>query len=192
VTASTEQKLTTKSTPMDWDTLRALCAAADAEHPAPGALAALRTYFKQHPQSWQIVGDLGSITRVMMLDQLVALPSLQLEVQARLHGLRRDLQREGDSMVEQLAIEAILTAWLDYQLTALRFSKNEQSGMSFKQAEHWQKRLTRTQGRYLRALETLARIRKLGISIQVNIAAAGGQQINLAGGGEGEAARRPG
>jgi hypothetical protein len=193
MTASTEQKLaTTKAAPLDWDTLRALCAAADVDHPAPGALDALRTFLVQHPQSWQIVGDLGGITRVMMLDQLVALPSLQLEVQARLHGLRSDLQREGESVVEQLAIEAILTAWLDYQLTALRFSKSEQSGMTFKQAEHWQKRLTRTQARYLRALETLARIRKLGISIQVNIAAAGGQQINVAGSSEGEAARRSG
>jgi hypothetical protein len=145
VTASTEQKLvTTKAASMEWDTLRALCAAADAAHPVPEALDALRTFLVQHPQSWQIVGDLGSITRMMMLDQLQALPSLQLEVQARLHGLRRELQREGNGAVEQLAIDAILTAWLDYQLTVMRYSKNEQSAMTFKQAEHWQKRLTRT------------------------------------------------
>jgi hypothetical protein len=53
--------------------------------------------------------------------------------------------------------------------------------MTLDQAGHWQKRLTLTQGRYSRSLETLARIRKLNISIQINVAAAGGQQVNVAG-----------
>jgi hypothetical protein len=106
---------------------------ADADHPAPGAVAALRTFLKQHPDAWRIAGDLGHLTRIAMLKQFQAPPSLPTSVEGTLYWLRRKLQREGDGALEQLAIDAILTAWLDHQLTVLRFSKNEQSGMSFKQ-----------------------------------------------------------
>jgi hypothetical protein len=175
-----------------WEALDAAFKAANVDHPSPGALARLRTLLKQHPNAWRSVGDLGYLARFTMLQQFQAPPALQTSTEAALYWLRCELQREGDGAVEQLAIEAILTAWLDYQLTMARWSKYEGQGLSIRQVEHWQKRLTRTQGRYLRALETLARIRKLGVSIQVNIAAAGGQQINVAAGSEGEATRRSG
>jgi hypothetical protein len=48
----------------------------------------------------------------------------------------------------------------------------------------WDKLLTQAQRRHLRALESLARIRKLSKGsdfVQVNIAADGGQQVNVAG-----------
>ena len=48
--------------------------------------------------------------------------------------------------------------------------------------QYWEKRLSAVQGRYLRALTTLARIRKMGLpAMQVNIATEGGQQVNIAG-----------
>jgi hypothetical protein len=49
---------------------------------------------------------------------------------------------------------------------------------SFKLGEYHQKRVDACQRRYLRAVETLARVRRLGVSpVQVNI---GDKQVNIA------------
>jgi hypothetical protein len=48
---------------------------------------------------------------------------------------------------------------------------------------YWEKRLTAAQRRFTRACETLARVRKLSRNtpaLQFNIAASGGQQVNVA------------
>ena len=50
---------------------------------------------------------------------------------------------------------------------------------------HWERRLSAAQRRYLNACESRARVRKLARTtptLQVNIAAPGGQQLNLLGG----------
>jgi len=46
-------------------------------------------------------------------------------------------------------------------------------------ASYWERKLSTVQYRYLRAIETLARVRKLmGVPmVQINIAAEGGQQV---------------
>ena len=46
-------------------------------------------------------------------------------------------------------------------------------------ASYWERKLSAVQYRYLRSIETLARVRKLmGIQmVQINIAAEGGQQV---------------
>jgi hypothetical protein len=49
-------------------------------------------------------------------------------------------------------------------------------------AMYWEKKLTAAQKRFTRACETLARVRKLSRNtpaLQFNIAASGGQQVNL-------------
>ena len=48
--------------------------------------------------------------------------------------------------------------------------------------DHWERRLSAAQRRYLRACESLARVRKLGRTtpaLQLNIATHGGQQVNV-------------
>ena len=42
--------------------------------------------------------------------------------------------------------------------------------LTLAQADFWERKLNHAQHRYLRAVETLARVRKLNISIQVNVA----------------------
>ncbi len=55
------------------------------------------------------------------------------------------------------------------------------TGMSHSLAagNYWERKLSSVQGRYLRSLETLARVRKLlGVPpVQINIASQGGQQV---------------
>ena len=56
------------------------------------------------------------------------------------------------------------------------------SAVRFVEVEYWEKRLSASQRRYLRACETLARVRKITrTTMQINIAEEGSQQVNIAG-----------
>ncbi len=61
------------------------------------------------------------------------------------------------------------------------YTANKVGMLTLKQGEYWEKRLSSAQRRYLRACETLARVRKLAQAspLQVNI---GAQQVNGVGG----------
>ena len=52
-------------------------------------------------------------------------------------------------------------------------------GCSLASASYWERKLSAIQHRYLRAIETLSRVRKLmGVPmVQINIATEGGQQV---------------
>ena len=79
-----------------------------------------------------------------------------------------------------LLIEEVATCWLHRYQTQLVADRVLGQGGSFKQMEHWDRRAEAAQRRYLRALESLARVRKLAGrgALQINIA---GQQVNVAG-----------
>ena len=85
-------------------------------------------------------------------------------------------------MIEQLLIENIVTAWIRYQVIEYRFSSIINGEHTLNEGEYWGKLLNHAQRRYLRAVETLARVRKITrATFQVNIAEAGSQQLNIVG-----------
>lgn len=64
----------------------------------------------------------------------------------------------------------------------VRYTGFINKGGPFDEGNYWERKLSATQRRYLRACETLARVRKItGSTYQINIAHDGGQQINGAG-----------
>jgi len=83
-------------------------------------------------------------------------------------------------MLEKLLIEQVALCWLRMYLTEMRYTNMMKEQVTLAQATQWEKRLTATQGMYLRAMEALARVRRLvkPSPVQVNIATQGGQQIN--------------
>ncbi len=64
-------------------------------------------------------------------------------------------------------------------LTEQNYENAMRDGCSFAAGSYWERKLSTVQYRYLRAIETLARVRKLmGVPmLQINIAATGGQQV---------------
>jgi hypothetical protein len=91
-------------------------------------------------------------------------------VQAELAGLNPT------PLVRLLAERAAL-CWLDANLTDAHYVSG--TDISFKQAEYQVRAQERAHKRFLRAVRTLAMVRKLGLpSIQVNI---GDNQVNVSG-----------
>jgi len=100
---------------------------------------------------------------------------------AEMDALKVELRLEQAPPMERLLIDNIIT--LKFRMVYVEFGYN-QALTQGAQVEYWDNLLTTTQNRFLKAVECLARIRKLGVStttLQLNIAQAGGQQINVAG-----------
>jgi hypothetical protein len=80
----------------------------------------------------------------------------------------------------QALLDYLLLCWLRLQHIELAYTQAMDSAITCERGAHWERRLTAAQGRYLRACESLARVRRLSrpAPLQVNI---GAQQMNVAG-----------
>ena len=100
---------------------------------------------------------------------------------AEMDALKVELGLEQAPPIERLLIDNIIT--LKFRLVYVEFGYN-QALTQGTQVEYWDNLLTTTQNRFLKAVESLARIRRLAQqtpTLQLNIAQAGGQQVNVAG-----------
>ena len=84
--------------------------------------------------------------------------------------MRKDLGFEDRSPLERLLIEQIVLAWLHYHTTQWSHEATLNGGTTMRNAQFWERRQNGAHRRYLRAVETLARIRKMGPVVQINIA----------------------
>lgn len=76
--------------------------------------------------------------------------------------------------LERSLIQHVVLCWLRLHDCELRYHTMMGSEPTIAQANYWEKKLSANQARYLRAVETLARVRKLELKVQINVA---GQQI---------------
>jgi hypothetical protein len=103
----------------------------------------------------------------------------------RLKSIRADLGLATSPPLEQLLIQQVALCWLNLNLVEYRHVNIMKQSISLTLGTYWDKRLSMAQKRFIRACESLARVRRLArrVPLQVNIAAPGGQQINVAGEG---------
>lgn len=125
------------------------------------------------------IADSGRTTIAVAIDALRASKDAKLSLSADIAALRAKLGHAESPLVEQLLIDQIAICHLRMITTEQMFSGMNRESMTMAQGAYWQRKLSSTQARYLRSLETLARVRKLmrPLSIQVNLATQGGQQI---------------
>ena len=139
----------------------ALLRATDKEKPAPSDIVKLRDYLVQYPEFAQVTGDLAYQAKIQILDN--AMPKLRgtaICVESVYDAMRADMGYEDASAVERSLIEHVCLCWLRLYATELRYEVNMKNA-TLAQGEYWEKKLSANQRRYLRAVEALARIRKL-------------------------------
>jgi hypothetical protein len=100
----------------------------------------------------------------------------------RLQSMRADLGYAISPPLEQLLIQQVTLCWLNLNLVEYRYTNVMRQSITLTLGIFWEKRLSMAQKRFTRACESPARVRRLSrrIPIQVNIAAEGGQQLNVA------------
>ena len=161
-----------------WELLRRM----NQEHPAPEDLRGLRKVLEETPGLWQEVADLADQAASVLVTNVTATPVVKELVRGAYHGLKRDLGHEAAPVLEKVLISQVALAWLRLNILEQGYTGKTMSGTgSFRteEGDYWERRLCASQRRFLRACETLARVRRIPVAaLQVNIAR---QQVNVAG-----------
>jgi len=102
-----------------------------------------------------------------------------LMAQAEAH--RFGLGHKTSPDLERGLIEHVVLCWLRLQKAEYSYSQALGDSLPLTVANWWERRLDKTHGRYLRACESLARVRRLArpSAFQINV---GEQQVNVVGG----------
>ena len=167
------------------DELKELIKKVDRAKPDKGDKAALVRWIEGHPDLFTDIWNLSQIVQNSIIEKFLTKEPLHTFFRSELDLIAKYLSVDGDSALERLLIQNILVAWLhlqwvEFQLVNLMGNvKTNRLSVEF-----WEKQATVIQHRYLRACESLARVRKLARytpALQVNIATERGQQVNIAG-----------
>lgn len=152
------------------------------EKPCAEDVKALERLLEKTPHLSFLVFDMADQVEEKALRERLPSKMERAAVKTRLKELRRELGYEEAPELERLLIEQVALCWLQHSYVEFKYTEATSQPLTWDQDKGWERKLAASQRRYLRACETLARIRKLTRStVQVNIAAKGGQQVNVAG-----------
>jgi hypothetical protein len=152
---------------------------ANAKGAKPADLAAMRKVLSDTPELWRLSGDLAEFARSQILQSVPLPPTVAESARVGAKAIAQELGGKDAPLIERMIIEQAVSCWLQLSLTQFLYSVNTRSG-PIERGDYWERRLSATQRRYLRAIETLARVRRLlrPNAVQVNI---GAQQVNVMG-----------
>lgn len=121
----------------------------------------LRRYLAAHPELWRQGQDMASAAIDYFIDRIQSPPAMRELFRARTLALQVDLGAGDASTLVRLLIDAVVLAYLQWILTSMQHANNVNGTHTAENAIYWDKRLASAQRQYLRACETLARVRKL-------------------------------
>lgn len=121
------------------------------------AVAELRQALRANPASFHLLGDIARHTQACLVelitkDAVVAREAMNLKVAQ----WRSDLLREGDSPLERLLVDQVLTTWIDMNMQQIASAQPHDTETI---AKRWQQRLDAAQKRHLAALKALHDVR---------------------------------
>ena len=162
------------------DVLNAFQAAvkrANVEKPTKQDRAELDRLLRDFPQLWDLCGDMMAQAAHRMFDSMQATYTARATFKTAWVELPKTLARPTDGKLEGMLIQHAVLCWLQLSYVEHHYAHYLTSGeTTIKHCDFWERRLSATQRRYLRAIETLARVRRLQVpAVQVNI---GAQQVN--------------
>ena len=173
-----EDRLTVKEN----QEIKGLIERTNKDKPKPEDVKALQTMLARHPQLWRRGGDLAVQNQRKLLNSSDMTTAAREMIEAALNAMRRELGYSGAPMLEQMLIEQVILSWL--RLNIWEYKVSDMGSVSLVVADFWERRLSAAQRRFLRACETLARVRRLARNspgFQVNIATREGRQVNFIG-----------
>lgn len=151
----------------------------DKEKPTAADRAELDRILLEDPSVWRVAGDVMQLAGDKLIQDIGRNSSYAItqSLKTGKTQLQKELTRPGDGELERLLIQQVILAWLKLAYTEYHHEHFLTNGnTTIKVADFWERRLSAAQRRYLRACETLARVRRLNLpAVQVNI---GAQQVN--------------
>jgi hypothetical protein len=157
--------------------LHALMDRNDIENPTREDRRAFREFIQENPQLWIYAGNVVEQAAYSLVDSIGGKGTmLTAALKKGFTQMPRDLALPTDGPLEQLLVQQVVLCWMRYGQVEYTYTTKMSSATTFQQLRYWEQRLNAAQRRYLRAVETLARVRKLQLpAMQINIAS---QQVN--------------
>ena len=143
-------------------------------------LPVVREMLDEFPAMVDEYGDLTQLAQNAMLSRIAGDDRLMHEAGKRkLVVLADEVAGPNPTALERLLADQIVLCWQHLRYVEVQWAQARD--YTFREGEYYQRCLDRAQRRYLNAIKTLAQVRKLGLpALQVNIAAEGGKQVNVA------------
>lgn len=120
----------------------------------------LQQVLSDFPGIWQAVGKLGEQLRENALVIFEDNTLVQESVKIGMKQMRKDLSGQHKSPVELLAIEQVITCWLQCQITGLRMETATKGSHEIRIGMYWEQRYTQSMNRLNRSMELLARLNR--------------------------------
>jgi len=137
----------------------------------------------RHPEMWREHGELIRIATSNLIRTGWAKEGERQSIEIGANKLKEELGYDYASQLERLSIEEVVIAWIRMGEVQERHTRlHHSANLTVRQSEYEEGLLLSAQKRYTRAMESLARIRKLlkGTTfVQINIAEDGGKQVNV-------------
>jgi hypothetical protein len=143
------------------------------------ALAEVKLALRDQPEVWRTAGDLALQAKMRILESFNQ-PTAAEAISHGMEVIRKELGGSTAGPLEALLIDQVMLCWLNVHTIQMNYSNIMSQSVTLTMGAYWEKRLSTAQGRYLKAIATLAKVRRLSKAtpLQVNI---GGQQINVVG-----------
>jgi hypothetical protein len=146
-------------------------------HPKKEDVNALREMLTKDPYFSAALIPLANATAERVITSANSDPVTQDIIRANLLAFRKEIGYETAQSLEKGLIDQVALNWLRMISTEQLYNEKIKQGITMEGLLLMEKRLSIVQNRYFRALETLARIRKIRSSLIVmNIAAPGSEQ----------------
>lgn len=141
--------------------LGALLTKINKERPSPADVARVNEVLDKLPNlAWEL-GNLANQTELQIIENALRKDKATMLLVSRRMGLMRDeMGYEQATIIERGLIEHCVLCWLRLYVTELRY-EGAMKDVTLAQGAYWEKKLSANQKRYLRAIETLARVRRL-------------------------------
>jgi len=166
-----------KKTELTGRIIRQLMKKVDKEKPAKADIERFEKLLKG-TESWRIAGDLVRTTKNILINSASGKSYLvKRSLDTGYAAIKTDLGYKDASMLEKLLIEQVAINWLRHYYIEYQYQSLQPQRMSLTKAMYWERKLSQSQRRYLRACESLAKIRRMDIKLQVNVAT---NQVNVA------------
>lgn len=145
------------------------------ENPSNEDVEDLREVLREYPGLWRVYGDLAWRVQRNMIDSTSNVHSIKASLKHGVREMRSGMGYDKAPPLERLLIEQVVVTWLHYYRTERVYQATIDAGGRSLQ---WERLLSAAQRRYLRAIETLSRVRKMHghHPIEINI---GQQQVNM-------------
>lgn len=145
--------------------------------------AAVRQVLHDYPCIWSSVRKFLTNAKSELMKAAGCGPDTTsgLILERAMESMKNELGYIHAPLLEQLLIEQVVLTWFDLDIVQMKYARATSESHTLTLGAYWDRRVNSAQQRYLRAVETLARVRRIAqvTPLQVNIA---GQQINVAGG----------